>query len=121
MSPAMTTTSTRCSAALRHQTRMIPRRADEITAGGSIYWVIAGVLRARQRITAIVESRWDDDTRCAALHLDPAIIPVEARPTKPFQGWRYLAPGDAPPDIADSGDWALPQALQDELRALCLL
>jgi hypothetical protein len=32
---------------LRHQTRSTPKRAAELTAGGSIYWVIAGLLQAR--------------------------------------------------------------------------
>lgn len=110
---------------LRHRTRNFPRRAAEVTAGGSIYWVIAGSLLARQRVLDIVEDHWNDGSTCAALVLDPELILLSGRPTKPFQGWRYLAASDAPPDLAAAplakGEAALPPAMRRELRALCLL
>ena len=108
---------------LRHQTRNMPRRAAEITEGGSLYWVIAGTLLARQRVLAITEDRWDDGSRCTGLVLDPALVQVEGRPVKAFQGWRYLEADDAPPDLgeADMAPHAMPPALRNELRALCLL
>ena len=111
---------------LRHQTRMMPKRAAEIlSANGSIYWVVAGFVQVRQRILDIREESWDDGTACAGLVLDPELVPVEARPQKPFQGWRYLAPEAAPPDItagnAAEGIEALPEKLRQELRALGLL
>ena len=31
-------------------TRMTPKRAEEVTAGGSLYWVIKGVVLVRQVI-----------------------------------------------------------------------
>ena len=107
---------------LRHQTRSFPKRAGELTAGGSIYWVIAGAIVVRQRITDIIEDRWDDDTKCAGLVLDPTLVSVHARPPRPFQGWRYLAPDAAPADVVageETGD--LPQAMREQLRALGLL
>jgi hypothetical protein len=110
---------------LRHRTRSFPRRADEILDGGSIYWVIGGFMSVRQRILDIIEDRWNDGTACTGFVLDVGLVPVAARPTKPFQGWRYLAGGDAPPDLvsgpAPEGAAALPPALRRELRALCLL
>ena len=84
---------------LRHQTRQIPRRAPEITDGGSIYWVIQGAVVVRQRILDIIEDRWDDETKCAGLVLDPMLVPVAGTKMRPFQGWRYLAPEDAPEDL----------------------
>ena len=45
---------------LRHKTRNAPRRVAEIVEGGSIYWVIAGVMLVRQRIVAIRPDTWDD-------------------------------------------------------------
>lgn len=111
---------------LRAWTRMFPKRIAEILDGGSIYWVIGGFVRVRQRILDIREEDWDDKTRCAALLLDPALVQVEARPAKPFQGWRYLKPEEAPPDIAQdrpatSGLDLLPAQLRRDLAELCLI
>lgn len=108
---------------LRHQTRMAPRRRDELLDGGSIYWVIGGYIQVRQRLLDIIEDRWDDGTACAGLVLDQGLVPVAARPIKPFQGWRYLdaeaAPQDITQDIPASDD--LPPALKAALREACLI
>jgi hypothetical protein len=111
---------------LRYRTRSMPRRAAEILSfGGSIYWVVAGFVQVRQRLLDIREAKWEDGTACAALILDPDLVPVEARPQKPFQGWRYLPPEAAPPDIRPGtearGVEALPARLRQELRELGLL
>jgi len=110
---------------LRHRTRNFPRRAAEIADGGSIYWVIGGAMIVRQRILAIRRERWEDGSACAALVLKPALVPVLPRPAKPFQGWRYLAPEQAPRDLeaspAADGEAELPMALRQELRLLGLL
>jgi len=110
---------------LRHRTRNMPRRASDVADGGSLYWVVAGAMVVRQRIVDITPDQWEDGSACAALILDPALVPVAARPTKAFQGWRYLTAADAPADIATGGPAAygaeLPAALTRELRALCLL
>ncbi|MBR0669897.1 DUF1489 family protein [Neoroseomonas soli] len=111
---------------LRAWTRMFPKRIGEITDGGSIYWVVAGFVRVRQRILEIREEDWDDGTRCAALVLDPTLVLVEARPTKPFQGWRYLKPEEAPPDVSQERPAArgldlLPPKLRRDLAELCLI
>ncbi len=110
--------------ALRHQTRNFPRRAQEIVDGGSLYWVISGAILVRQRITAIEAERWDDGSACAGLHLDPVLVPVQGRSTRPFQGWRYLEAAAAPADLsateADGAD-ALPEPMRRALQALGLL
>ena len=110
---------------LRHRTRNFPRRRDEVLDGGSIYWVIGGATLVRQRLVDIIEDEWDDNSACAGLLLDPQLVPLAGRPTKPFQGWRYLRADDAPPDLIlgppARGEAALPPALKRELRALCLL
>ncbi|MDX1293041.1 MAG: DUF1489 family protein, partial [Hyphomonas sp.] len=33
-----------------HRTRMMPKQKDKLLQGGSIYWVIKGAIRVRQRI-----------------------------------------------------------------------
>ena len=109
---------------LRHRTRNFPRRAPEILQGGSMYWVVAGVVMVRQAIIDIVEDTRDDGAACAALLLHPDLIPVAGRPVKAFQGWRYLTVADAPPDLTTLGDTGvaeLPTKMQHELRRLGLL
>jgi hypothetical protein len=112
---------------LRHQTRVAPKRAAEILDGGSIYWVVAGFVAVRQRVLDLVEDRWDDGTTCCGIVLDPELVPVEARAQKPFQGWRYLPPADAPPDLAAgpaagaTGLDALPAKLRAALREAALI
>lgn len=110
---------------LRHRTRNFPRRKQEIVDGGSMYWVIAGTMLARQRILDIVEDQRDDLTACTSFILDPEIVPLAGRPTRPFQGWRYLDANDAPADMAASGAIfgleSLPPALRHQLQVLCLL
>ncbi len=110
---------------LRHLTRSFPRRAQEIIDGGSLYWVIAGAMVVRQRVVDIQEAAYDDGSKCAALLFDAELVPVAGRPTKPFQGWRYLDPAAAPPDLAAGttaeGSDSLPPSLRRELESLGLL
>jgi hypothetical protein len=84
----------------RHVTRMWPKRAAEIAGSGSLYWVIQGVIRFRQRIEGFEEVRREDGIRRCGIILDPGIVLVEPRPRAAFQGWRYLAAADAPRDLA---------------------
>jgi hypothetical protein len=108
---------------LRHRTRQHPKRAAEIIDGGSIFWVIAGMIQCRQRILDITPDQQPEGTPCVALILDPAIILVDVRPVRPFQGWRYLNPDQAPPDIREGAgsEAQLPVALRLALAELCLL
>ena len=81
-----------------HRTRMSPKRADELLHGGSIYWVIKGAIRVRQRIIDIREGTGDAHTMCE-LVFDPELVRTYAQAKRPFQGWRYLKPEDAPRDL----------------------
>jgi len=106
----------------RHVTRMWPKRADELLNGGSLYWVFKGVVLARQRILRLDEVAGSDGiTRCGIV-LDREIIRTAAAPKRPFQGWRYLAVTDAPPDLpkARKGDDTLPPELDAALADLGL-
>ena len=108
---------------LRHKTRNRPKRAGEIIAGGSLYWVIGGLILVRQRILDITPDISDDGTPCTALVLDPELVRVEARPMRAFQGWRYLKPEDAPPDLTNSNGSSenMPEEMRRALAALGLL
>lgn len=104
----------------RHVTRMWPRRQDELLRGGSLYWVIRGLILVRQRIEALEPVTGEDGIRRCAIVFDPRLIRVEARPRGAFQGWRYLAAADAPPDLpeGETGEGALPRDLQAALADL---
>jgi hypothetical protein len=84
----------------RHVTRMWPRREAELLDGGSIYWVIKGVIQARQKILRLEEVIGGDGIRRCAIVMDPEIVRTGAAVRRPFQGWRYLEPADSPPDLA---------------------
>lgn len=99
-------------------TRFRPTRHAELI-GGSIYWIVKHRLVARQTIMGFGEA---EDGRCL-VRLDPALVPVKARPKRAHQGWRYLAAADAPLDFDgdDEGLAALPPALSIRLAALALI
>lgn len=103
-----------------HLTRMMPKRGDELCAGGSIYWVVKGQLAARQRILAVETDQDDEGRPRCRLILDPQVVEVEPRPARPFQGWRYLEDKDAPRDRRP-GESAPPPEMAEELRRLGLL
>jgi hypothetical protein len=108
---------------LRHFTRHAPRLAREIAGGGSLYWVIRGFVRVRQRILAFEQGVNPEGARACAIVLDPGHVRTELRPVRAFQGWRYLSPENAPPDAGGKTDAArhMPEALAAELKALGLL
>jgi hypothetical protein len=106
---------------VRHVTRMVPKRADELLDGGSIYWVIKGEVQVRQRLVEIRPFTDDEGIKRCALVLDPDLVETECVPRGPFQGWRYFPVKDAPPDLAAGDVQDLPPALRKELRALGLL
>jgi hypothetical protein len=106
-----------------HTTRMAPKRADELTAGGSLYWVIRGEVICRQRILALRPFVDGEGIGRCRIVLEPKVVTVEPRPYRAFQGWRYLQAKDAPRDLdrAAPGIAAMPEPLRRELRGLGLL
>ena len=84
----------------RHVTRMWPKREAELLDGGSLYWVIKGIVQARQRIVRLDEADQGDGIKRCAIVLDPDVVRTEAAPKRSFQGWRYLEGSVAPRDLA---------------------
>lgn len=101
-----------------HVTRMWPRRADELLGGGSLYWVIKGMILARQQIAELRKCPGEDGIERCGIVLEPEIVRVAPRPRRPFQGWRYLSTEDAPPDLSGAAEDDLPPALAAELAAI---
>ncbi|MFY0310487.1 DUF1489 family protein [Leisingera sp. D0M16] len=83
----------------RHVTRMWPKREAEILNGGSIYWVIKGLIQCRQRILRLDEVTGEDGIRRCAIVLDPELHRTHTAQKRPFQGWRYLKPEESPADL----------------------
>ncbi len=106
-----------------HVTRMVPTRGPEITNGGSLYWVIKGSVQCRQLITEIRPFVDDDGVGRCKLVLDPKVVRTDWQPRRPFQGWRYLKPSEAPADLGKGrkGMAEMPPKLRMELAALGLL
>ena len=106
-----------------HTTRMVPKRAAELTGGGSLYWVIRGHILCRERIVAIRPFRDGDGIGRCRVVLDGKVVLVQSRPFRAFQGWRYLEAKDAPRDLdrAAPGAGKMPEDMRRELRELGLL
>lgn len=99
------------------RTRQTPKRASEMLDGGSLYRVFKGTILCRQRIVAIRTVGEGPNARCE-VDLDEEVVRVAPRPRRAFQGWRYLAAPDAPPDLEDDELGDAPPGLVRQLREL---
>jgi hypothetical protein len=106
-----------------HTTRMVPKRAEELTEGGSLYWVIRGQIACRERILDIRPFTDKDGIGRCRVVLDGKIVLVEPRLRAAFQGWRYLEAKEAPRDLSRAAPGAakMPEAMRRELQELGLL
>ena len=71
----------------------------------------------RQRILDITTVGEGKASRCE-IRLDSQVIRTAPLARRPFQGWRYLDPKDAPPDLSVAEATDLPDDLARELREL---
>lgn len=103
---------------MRLTTRYRPKRADEI-AGGSLYWILAHQIVGRSPILGFEDA---PDGRTYIV-LDGTVIPVEPKPKRAHQGWRYFRAEDAPADF--TGDinelGRIPANVLKELSRLALV
>jgi hypothetical protein len=106
-----------------HTTRMVPKRAEELIDGGSLYWVIRSQITCRERILDIRPFTDKDGIGRCRVVLDGKAVLVEPRPRSAFQGWRYLEAKDAPRDLSRvaPGVAKMPEQMRRELRVLGLL
>ena len=106
---------------LMHVTRMTPKRRDELLDGGSLYWVIKGYIAVRQQLIDLRPVTKNGKPHCGLVY-DSKLIATSRRFCRPFQGWRYLDPSDAPIDLNEiKGAKNLPEKLKAELAELGLL
>lgn len=109
---------------LAHTTFQTPKRQTELLDGGSLYWVIKGVILVRQRIVGFGDGTKDDGSACCLILLDAALTPVRPVTRRAFQGWRYLSNDDAPADLGPGSGSAIaemPAAMRKSLADLALL
>ena len=104
-----------------HVTRMFPKRREELLDGGSIYWVIKGVVLARQRLLGFDKRIGADGIERCAIIIDPKLVDTAPQPRRAFQGWRYLRAEDAPEDSDGTAVGALAPELGQALAELGLL
>ena len=97
------------------RTRQTPKRATELVDGGSLYRVFKGVILCRQRIVAVTTVGEGVTARCE-ITLSEDIVRVAPTPRRAFQGWRYLDPKDAPPDLDLEAFGDVPETLARQLR-----
>jgi hypothetical protein len=104
-----------------HRTRMAPKRREDILDGGSLYWVIKGVVRVREPILDLRAVTSEDGVPHCDIVLSGALTQVSPAPWRPFQGWRYLEAERAPRDLIEGHGDALPPELAAELGRLGLM
>jgi hypothetical protein len=92
-----------------HTTRMVPKRAEELTSGGSLYWVIRGQITCRERILDIRPFTDKDGIGRCRVVLDGKLVLLEAK--------------EAPRDLSRAAPGAskMPEQMRRELRELGLL
>ena len=104
-------------------TRYLPKRHEEVAGpvgeGGSMYWILKHQLIARSPILGFGEAEGGR----VAIHIDPKLVLVQARPKRAHQGWRYLEGADAPLDLGGdaTGLDIMPPALMTKLAELALI
>lgn len=106
-----------------HRTFQTPKRREDLLDGGSIFWIIKGLVQVRQRILDLGEGTKDDGSPCCLIVLDKTLVPVRPVPRRPFQGWRYFDAADAPPDLkpGEQGLTELPLKMRKDLAELGLI
>ena len=99
-----------------HRTRTMPKRAAEMEGKASIYWVIAGVIGVRQPILRLAQFTDAEGKNYCDIIMSPDMVRTVPYPKRPFQGWRYLPPADAPPDLAANGNEGAEEIARDLAR-----
>ncbi len=105
---------------LFHITRHRPRRD---LGGGSIYWIIKGTIRVRQRILGFADAVSAERGPVVRILLDAKLVPTRWAPRRAHQGWRYLTADKAPADLPRGAkpEKDPPPQMAAELRALGLI
>jgi hypothetical protein len=106
-----------------HTTRMMPTQKEALLDGGSLYWVIKGVISCRQKIIDLRPFSDKEGIKRCRIVMEPKLVTVIPKPRSAFQGWRYLKANEAPADLAkgEKGVAAMSEEMRRELHELGLL
>jgi len=102
-------------------TRNTPKRSDDLLDGGSLYWIIKGVMRCRQQLVGFEEDYDGEGRRYCKIKVKRAIVPTAPVAFKAFQGWRYMEDERAPPDLSRGDTADMPADMAADLKRLGLL
>ena len=114
----------RTNGELHHITRFMPKKAEQILDGGSIYWVVKNFIRVRQLVLDFKSvNDGKTHTKKCAFVLDQSLILTVPTRRRPHQGWRYFSNDNVPKDlgIGERGYGDMPSEMVEELRQLGLL
>src|SRR3982074_668576 len=103
-------------------TRNTPRRADELLAGGSLYWVVRGVIRCRQELIGFEED-FDEDNgkKFCRIKVRRPLRPTAPPTCKAVQGGTDAEERRGPPDLSTGDTADMPAEMAAELKRLGLL
>ena len=106
-----------------HTTRMMPTQKEALLDGGSLFWVIKGVVSCRQKLIDLRQFTDKEGIKRCRIVMEPRLVPVLPKPRSAFQGWRYLKANEAPADLSKGakGAAAIPEEMRRELNELGLL
>jgi hypothetical protein len=76
-----------------------------------------GSVTCRMPILDIV-TRGEGKASMCHITLSPEVIRTAPQARRPFQGWRYLEPKDAPPDLSTLDAGEVPEDLAKRLREM---
>lgn len=102
-----------------------PARVNELINGGSVYWIINQFVRCRQTILEFHEipPESEEEKPSYLIMCDPTLVETKPLARKPFQGWHYFIPENAPADIGvfDSDAEPPPEDMEKDLKEAGLL
>ncbi len=106
-----------------HTTRMMPTQKEALLDGGSLYWVIKGVISCRQKLIDLRPFSDKEGIKRCRIVMEPKLVAVVPKPRSAFQGWRYLKANEAPADLAkgEKGVAAMSEEMRRQLHEMGLL
>lgn len=81
-----------------------PARVNDLINGGSVYWIVKNQIQLRQEILGIEDITQEGEKTSYLIMCSPDLIRTQPIARRPFQGWRYLEPSNAPKDLGPVGE-----------------